>query len=810
MHISRMPFAVTLLWISAIPNLAAAQVKLPVADKNVEALVTVLNSDAGEFEKAKACQQLAIVGDGRAVAAIASLLADPHLATYARSALEAIDEPSALESLIRASSTLKGDLLAGVIHSIGKRGNADSVEALSRHLESSEPLIQTEAARAIARLATDRSAALLTARLDASANDATRARPLSLATLLCAAELQRHDKHASAMALLDRLARQDIPERVRRMARYQQIVAEHPRAKQLLDGLLKSEQSDLFRLGLRAARETELDKRVLPELAARMDELDTPDQVILIHALATLGDQRVLPVMLEAARSADPSIRLAAVRALGALGDSRCLALLRDGALSKDEAFAEASREALGQLALPAIDGMVEEMIMSDSLDHQTAGADLAGRRAVKAVRPRLVELMTSRDRKLRQVAVAALGRTASMAEFPALLRQAIESSTGADASISQQALKTACIRLPRGQVAEQIGRVLSEATAPNRPLLLSMLTAVGGDRALELVAAAARSNDGPLRDASSQELGKWPSADVAPILLELASAEGDRKYQIRALRGLIRVARQLDMTTHERTDVCRQALQLATRDEERRLVLEVLRRNPSSEGLQLAQSMNDHRSLAGQVAAVVAACEQAKLSENEVESGFHSLFDGKTLDGWHGNLEFWSVKDGSIAGGDLESKVKQNEFLRSDREYEDFELRLQFRLVGDRTNGGIQIRTQEIPGDHEVSGYQADLGEGWWGCLYDESRRRRALAGPPAERRESLVRKGEWNDYRIVCRGRQIQLWLNGKQTVDYLEADATIPMRGIIALQTHGNLKMIAYYRNIRLKPIGKKETP
>src|SRR5207249_3518542 len=109
-------------------------------------------------------------------------------------------------------------------------------------------------------------------------------------------------------------------------------------------------------------------------------------------------------------------------------------------------------------------------------------------------------------------------------------------------------------------------------------------------------------------------------------------------------------------------------------------------------------------------------------------------LFDGKTLAGWEGETKkTWRVEDGAIAGGSLDEAVPRNEFLCTTKGYGDFELRLKFKLQGDpkSANGGVQIRTKRIPNHHEVIGYQADIGEGYWGALYDESRRNKVLAAP-------------------------------------------------------------------------------
>lgn len=137
-----------------------------------------------------------------------------------------------------------------------------------------------------------------------------------------------------------------------------------------------------------------------------------------------------------------------------------------------------------------------------------------------------------------------------------------------------------------------------------------------------------------------------------------------------------------------------------------------------------------------------------------------------------------------------------------SSQEYENFELRLEVKLVPASGNAGIQFRTKRIPNHHEVSGYQADMGAGWWGKLYDESRRNKVLAGN-VDLGDKL-KKEDWNDYVIRAEGKHIQLWVNGVQTVDYTEQDDGIATKGIIAVQIHGGGPAQASYRNIRIREL------
>jgi hypothetical protein len=183
------------------------------------------------------------------------------------------------------------------------------------------------------------------------------------------------------------------------------------------------------------------------------------------------------------------------------------------------------------------------------------------------------------------------------------------------------------------------------------------------------------------------------------------------------------------------------------------------------------------------------------------------TLFDGKTLDGWEGDTSHtWSVHDGAITAGTLDVQVPHNEFLATTTSFENFELRLKFRLEGSDgfVNAGVQFRSRRIPNHFEMIGYQADLGEGFYGCLYDESRRNKVLVAADKAALAPVLKIGEWNEYRIRCEGPHIQLWINGLKTVDYTETDSTVDRSGKIALQIHGGGKTRVSYKDLVLEPL------
>lgn len=176
------------------------------------------------------------------------------------------------------------------------------------------------------------------------------------------------------------------------------------------------------------------------------------------------------------------------------------------------------------------------------------------------------------------------------------------------------------------------------------------------------------------------------------------------------------------------------------------------------------------------------------------------SLFDGKTLKGWKTvikeDTKYWSVVDGRITGGDGVRKIPHNSFLRTVNEYGDFEFRCLFRLTGDPATGlinsGIQYRSSE-DGTHMI-GYQADIGNNYWGDIYDEQRRRKALLKGDLSVLPKLLDAFGWNSYIVRCKGNHHETYINGIKVADYVEEDPSIPSKGFIGLQLHkgGNAKI------------------
>lgn len=200
------------------------------------------------------------------------------------------------------------------------------------------------------------------------------------------------------------------------------------------------------------------------------------------------------------------------------------------------------------------------------------------------------------------------------------------------------------------------------------------------------------------------------------------------------------------------------------------------------------------------------------------------NLFDGKTLTGWKkvGGTGQYKVEDGCIVG--FGENVRGNTFLRTEKEYGDFDLTFEFKFDDLTGNSGFMFRAAQKPGDNgRVFGYQCEADNtkrAWTAGLYDESRRGWLF---PEQKQSTnkdhrdwfsaegnkLMKWDDWNTIRIRCKGNHIQTWLNGVKRVDHVDTDEKHDTRkGFFGLQVHGGKSCNVRWRNLILTPLVTEE--
>ncbi|MFN5870898.1 MAG: DUF1080 domain-containing protein, partial [Akkermansiaceae bacterium] len=105
---------------------------------------------------------------------------------------------------------------------------------------------------------------------------------------------------------------------------------------------------------------------------------------------------------------------------------------------------------------------------------------------------------------------------------------------------------------------------------------------------------------------------------------------------------------------------------------------------------------------------------------------------------------------------------------------------------------------------ERSMKGYQVDGGIGYWGDLYDEHRRAKLCAPLDAAALKAVVKDWDWNEYRVLCEGTRIQVWINGVQVTDFTEKDAKIPADGFLGLQAHSGGKFLVQIKDVLMKEL------
>jgi HEAT repeat protein len=566
-------------------SMAAVAMAADTKTTDEKKLIAVLQSDSPPAEKAITCKRLAVFGSKEAVPALAPLLADKDLTSWARIALEVIPGPEADAALREAMPKVQGRILIGVINSIAVRRDAKAVDALIARIKDADADVASAAAVALGRIAGETAAQALEQSL-AGAPAGLRG-AIAQGCDLCAEKYLAEGKKAEAIKLYDLVRKADVPKNRVLEATRGAILARETAGLPLLVEQLKSKDKALFGIGLRVARELpgrEVTDALLAELAAA-----TPERQILLGlALADRGDPAALPAVLAAAKSGPESQRIVAVGMLKKLGNASCVPVLLEAALEANADLSRAGIDVLGDLAGKDVDEQICATLAKAEGKAKPVLIQLAGQRRIAAAVPTLLKAAEDADVQIRCAALAALGQTIDADGLTVLIaRVAKPSEKAEEAKAAEEALRTACTRMAdREACAEKLIAAMSEKPTAVKCKFLEVLGAMGGAKALAAIGAAIKDATPEIQDTGTRVLGEWMSADAAPALLELAKS--DSQYKTRALRGYLRIARQLKLPKEQSMAMGREAWKLCERADEKKLVLDVFRRNPSTESLSL------------------------------------------------------------------------------------------------------------------------------------------------------------------------------------------------------------------------------
>jgi len=586
------------------------------AGKEQKFLAVLQSSSAPPQEKAMACKQLAIYGSSKSVPALAALLGNPELASWARIALEVIPDPSADKALRDALPGLNGKLLVGAINSIGRRHDAGAVPVLVAHLKHADVEVASAAAAALGQIGgPDAASALKTA----MANSKPEVKSAVAEGLVRAAEqFLASGKKSEAMDLYDFVRKSDVPKQRIAEAIRGAILARGEAGVPLLLDQLKSPDKTMVAVGLRVARELE-GRGVTAALSAAMKQLEPARQPLLLMAIGDRNDSAVLPAVRDAARAGSKELQLAAIGILENIGDVSCVSDLLLLAAGPDADLAKAAKSTLAKMGSSDVDNeIIARLSKSTGVERRVLIETASQRQLVKAL-PAITTAISDADPATRTAAVQAVTALGGAAQVPELAGLVAKTADEKELDAFGQALVAVCGRAGSSAVTHVLPLTKNDKAAV-RIVALQALAAAGGPEALAAVTAALNDSNETVQDEAVRTLSTWPNnwpedTAVATPLLQLVNSGKKPSHQILAARGYLECVRgDKKLTDEQKLGKVKDLLPLMKLPEEKRLAVTVLGSLPIAGSLDLLVSLTSDSAVAEEACSAIVSLASKNL----------------------------------------------------------------------------------------------------------------------------------------------------------------------------------------------------
>jgi hypothetical protein len=557
-----------------------------------DAMIDILESPESPFAaKQFACRTLRSVGTKRSVSALTKMLGYKKTAHMARYALEFKPYSEVDRAMRRALGNLDGeaqaDLRIGVISTIANRGDRKAVGRLAKLAAGRD---ETEARAAIAALG----------RIGGAKAAETLARlavPESLEALrmdsylLCADKFLAEGRMDEARAIYREMSRVGRPTPTRIAALRGIVLTDKEKAIPAVEAALKDPDRDLGEAAGKFAADVP-GEQATKILAQRLPSFPAHARVAVLASLATRGDRAATPEVVKATQSQNSSVRLAAIRALAVLGDASTVPLLARLAASEEEEVGKTAAASLREITANGVDAAIlERMASADGPTRAALVRAMVARRSPGAVDV-LVKSAKDPEPAVREESLKGLGDLAEPKDVPTLVRLLVETQSEEDLKTAEKALLEASRRVvDEAQRIDNLLAPIADAPAPARASLISVLGKFGGEKALGPATAALKDQDARVRDAAIHALAEWPGAAPMTTLLDLSKSAETDVQRILALRGYIRMAGlppapPRDLPVAETLANYQKAMKVSTREEEKKMVLDAVSKDPAFETL--------------------------------------------------------------------------------------------------------------------------------------------------------------------------------------------------------------------------------
>ena len=540
------------------------------ARKDLEKKMTdTLKGSGARDEKELACRKLWVIGTAESVPALAALLPDKDLSHMARYALEGMLCPEAGKALRDAVGKTAGRQKAGVINSLGVREDKEAVPLVAPLVKDADPEVAASAMYALGRIGTlDAAKALADARATAPKELKAVAADSSIKAAEC---LVRSGNKDEAAKIYQDLSAMTWPAHVRTAAFLGLVAAKPaeatPQLMQALagnDAALRNQASQL----VADMPGSEATKTFADGLA----KLPPEGQKALLRAFTLRKDPAARPAILAAAKSDDKGVQAAAVTALGTTGSAAEVSMLAGLSTSADAEVAKAAVTSLTALPGDNIGDAIVAAIAGASAPAKAQLITALGARGEVKCVPAIVKGLDDADAKVREASLKSLAGLGGKGEVAVAVKALKAAKEPSERTAAEEALLAMASRAKADALPAILGG-MEGADAAAKGALVRALGRIGNDKALEAVLAATKASDNAVQDDAIRVLSDWPDAAAAPHLLALAKTSAKTSHQVLGVRGYVRLA-GLELSDDVKAKMLTEALDLAKRPEEKRLVV--------------------------------------------------------------------------------------------------------------------------------------------------------------------------------------------------------------------------------------------
>lgn len=592
------------------------------AEKQRE-LIAILKSDAPPQDKAVPCKQLAVFGDKEAVPALAPLLSIKDLHSWARIALENIPGPEADAALREAMGKLEGNMLIGVINSIGIRRDAKAVDALASKLDDSNPEIVGASAAALGNISGSKAASALSSALPKASKQTVSY--IAEGMIVCAEQFMNDGKYSDATKLYDAVRKADVPKQRWLEATRGAILARRSDGLPLLIEQLRSPERLEFGMALRTARELK-GEAVTKALAVEMGRTGSDREVMLLLAISDRNDSEVFPILLNAAEKKNKGARAAALALLDRFGNVSAVPVLLSAAAEPDEEINTPAKATLTRMEGKAVDDALLKQLPNATGKKRQVLIELAALRRIEGAVPAVVPAVKDSDPGVRRAALATLSALGTEQHIGNLVTLLMSTKEAAERESIEQALTAIAGRA--GAASLKHIAPLSKSDDPElRTTALHAYATVGGSEALAAVSKAVDDTDESVRDAAVGTLATWPNnwpddSTVAEPLMNLIKSGKKRAHQVQGVRGyLLHIQENKKLSNPDKVAAIDSLLPLLKQSTERKLAVSALGNIPTGKSIQSLSTLATDPALAEEANLAIVTVASARSVEANKES---------------------------------------------------------------------------------------------------------------------------------------------------------------------------------------------